>query len=143
MENSFLNPCHFLQLTDGNSPCLEKTIKNGNRRGWSKNKEEELLNVLDNIIANGARCDTSAFKAGTSTQIEKTLNSVLPNSGIKASPHIDSKIRSWKKKQYGIVFDMLNTSGFGWNDTKKCVEVDSNEVWEMYVLVSIYFIYCH
>ncbi|TXG57326.1 hypothetical protein EZV62_018639 [Acer yangbiense] len=81
----------------------------------------------------GARCDTGSFKSGTSTQIEKTLNSILPNSRIKASPHIDSKIRFWKK-QYGIVFDMLNTSGFGWNDTKKCVEVDSNEVWEMYVL---------
>ncbi|TXG61250.1 hypothetical protein EZV62_012613 [Acer yangbiense] len=74
----------------------------------------------------GARCDTGSFKSGTSTQIEKTLNSILPNSGIKASPHIDYKIRFWKK-QYGIVFDMLNTSGFGWNDTKKCVEVDSNE----------------
>ncbi|KAK0599794.1 hypothetical protein LWI29_008715 [Acer saccharum] len=112
--------------TDGNSSCLEKTIKKGNKRGWSKNEEEELLNVLDNIIAEGARCDTGSFKSGTSTQIEKTLNSILPNSGIKASPHIDSKIRFWKK-QYGIVFDMLNTSGFGWNDTKKCVEVDSNE----------------
>ncbi|TXG74136.1 hypothetical protein EZV62_002715 [Acer yangbiense] len=46
----------------------------------------------------GARCDTGSFKSGTLTQIEKILNSILPNSGIKASPHIDSKIRFWKKQ---------------------------------------------
>lgn len=28
---------------------------------------------------------------------------------------------------------MTNKSGFAWNDVKKCIEVDSNEVWEMYV----------
>ena len=66
---------------------------------------------------------------------------------LKASPHIDSKIRKWKK-QYGLMFDMLNTSGFGWNDVKKCVEVDSDEVWNSYVQVreifkSFEFIYSH
>ncbi|KAK2659213.1 hypothetical protein Ddye_005746 [Dipteronia dyeriana] len=28
---------------------------------------------------------------------------------------------------------MINTSGFGWNDVRKCVEVDSNEAWHSYV----------
>ncbi|PON36074.1 hypothetical protein TorRG33x02_350080 [Trema orientale] len=28
---------------------------------------------------------------------------------------------------------MLSKSGFGWNDVKKCVEVDSEEVWQSYV----------
>lgn len=28
---------------------------------------------------------------------------------------------------------MLNTSGFGWNNVRKCVEVDNEEVWKSYV----------
>ena len=76
----------------------KKLLKKGNRRGWSKNEEEALLNVLDNIISYRAHCDAGAFKAGTSTQIEKTLNLILSNSGIKASSHIDFKIIFWKKK---------------------------------------------
>ncbi|XP_024022203.1 uncharacterized protein LOC21386758 [Morus notabilis] len=40
------------------------------------------------------------------------------------------------KKQYRKVYDMLNRSGFGWNDIKKCVEVDSDEAWLSYVQVN-------
>ncbi|KAK3188334.1 hypothetical protein Dsin_027895 [Dipteronia sinensis] len=66
------------------------------------------------------------------TQIEKTLTTMLLDYGLRANSHIDSKMRLWEK-QYDIVYDMLNVSGFGWNDIKKCVGVDSNDVWEVYV----------
>ena len=35
---------------------------------------------------------------------------------------------------------MLNKSGFGWNDSKKCVEVDSDEAWTAYVQVQFLII---
>ncbi|WOK98264.1 hypothetical protein Cni_G06974 [Canna indica] len=41
-------------------------------------------------------------------------------------------MRKWKK-DYGIIYDMMNTSGFAWNDEKKCIEVDSDEAWETYI----------
>ncbi|PON47528.1 Myb/SANT-like domain containing protein, partial [Parasponia andersonii] len=44
-----------------------------------------------------------------------------------ANTHIDSKMKVLRK-QYNIVYDMLSKSGFGWNDMKKCVEVDSAEI---------------
>ncbi|CAB4319773.1 unnamed protein product [Prunus armeniaca] len=47
-------------------------------------------------------------------------------------PHIESKMRFWRKL-YGIIFDMINKSGFAWNDSLKCIEVDSNEAWNTYV----------
>ncbi|CAL2234801.1 unnamed protein product [Prunus armeniaca] len=47
-------------------------------------------------------------------------------------PHIESKMRFWKKL-YGIIFDMINKSGFAWNDSLKCIEVDNDEAWNTYV----------
>ena len=38
-----------------------------------------------------------------------------------------------------MIVDMINTSGFAWNDVKKCVEVDSDDVWQTYVQVHILF----
>ena len=68
--------------------------------------------------------------------MENKLEKLLQRSGFKTYPHIDSKIRIWKKS-FGVIFDMLKTSGFGWNDERKCVVVDSEEVWRSYVEVSI------
>ncbi|KAI9159834.1 hypothetical protein LWI28_002338 [Acer negundo] len=64
--------------------------------------------------------------------MESRLANILPNCGLKASPHIESKVKTWKK-YYGMVYDMINTGGFGWNNVRKCVEVDSNEAWHSYV----------
>lgn len=35
-----------------------------------------------------------------------------------------------------MLYEMLNRSGFGWNDIKKCVEVDSDEAWLTYVQIN-------
>ncbi|KAL6272612.1 hypothetical protein ACE6H2_023304 [Prunus campanulata] len=64
--------------------------------------------------------------------MEKVLNNLCPGAELKESPHIESKLKRWKK-QYSIIYDIINTSGFAWNDVKKCIEVDSNEAWETYV----------
>ncbi|XP_060674725.1 uncharacterized protein LOC107429887 isoform X3 [Ziziphus jujuba] len=102
------------------------------RRTWSRGEEEALLVLLDEAVASGQRCDTGAFKPGTLNMIERKLAEMCPNSGLRATPHIESKLKKWKK-QYGIIYDMLNKSGFGWNDTLKCVEIDSDDAWKAYV----------
>ncbi|CAB4292779.1 unnamed protein product [Prunus armeniaca] len=73
-----------------------------NRYVWQANEEEALLNILDELVASGQLCDAGTFKVGA------------------------MKLRL--KKDYSIVVDMLNQSGFAWNDEKKCVEVDSDEI---------------
>jgi hypothetical protein len=105
------------------------------RRVWTSFEEEALLTILDGIVAGGQRCDTGGFKSGTVREIENKLNLLCPNSNLKASPHIESKLKKLKK-DYSTIYDMINKSGFAWNDIKKCIEVDSNEVWEMYVQVN-------
>jgi hypothetical protein len=94
--------------------------RQGSRRVWTKREEESLLNILDDVAARGMRCDTGSFKFGTMTIIERALAEKCPNSGLKINPHIESKLKKWKK-QYEIVYDMLSKSGFGWNDEMKCV----------------------
>ena len=58
----------------------------------------------------------------------------LPETDLRGTLHIESKIKTWKK-HYNSLSDMLNTSGFGWNDTTKTIEVESDYVWEAYVKV--------
>ena len=108
--------------------------RKGMRRTWTKDEEEALLAILEDVIARGQHCNTGSFKSGIMTIIERSLSVMCPQSGLKANPHIESKLRKWKK-QYGVVYDMLNKSGFGWNDTLKCVEVDSDEAWRSYVQI--------
>ncbi|XP_030479198.1 uncharacterized protein LOC115696436 [Cannabis sativa] len=53
------------------------------------------------------------------------MNDKIPNSGIKAQPHIDSRLKILKR-QYTANSDMLgpSTSGFGWSEELKCVVAD-------------------
>nr|XP_028950035.1 uncharacterized protein LOC103425109 isoform X2 [Malus domestica] len=116
--------------TADSSQIVEKK-KKGSRRVWTKEEEEALLSILEDLVAKGHR-ENRTFKAGTLTLIEKGLCSLCPASGLKASPHVESKMKILKK-QHCIIDDMLNQNGFGWNDLKKCVEVDSEETWKAYV----------
>ncbi|KAL5785121.1 hypothetical protein ACOSQ2_007513 [Xanthoceras sorbifolium] len=106
--------------------------KSKQMRAWTIFEEESFLTVLKDFVANDKRCDTGNFKAGSLAQIEKALNQICPESNLKANPHLESKLKKWKKN-YSTIYDMMNTSGFAWNDVKKYIEVDSNEAWENYV----------
>ncbi|KAI9073805.1 hypothetical protein K1719_044252 [Acacia pycnantha] len=58
----------------------------------------------------------------------------LPRCGIKACPHITSRIKTLKKL-WQTTYDMVygtNTSGFGWDPDTKCVTANK-EVWDEYI----------
>ncbi|CAN6586394.1 unnamed protein product [Malus baccata var. baccata] len=107
----------------------------GSRRVWKQYEEDALLSILEDAVVKNLRCDNGCFKPGTMAQFETAINLKCPNANIKAVPHIESRMRRWKK-DYAIVYDMVNKTGFAWNDVRKCIEVDSNEVWQSYVKVN-------
>ncbi|KAL5550524.1 hypothetical protein UlMin_000743, partial [Ulmus minor] len=104
----------------------------GTRRVWTIDEEEALLKILEDVVTQGSLCDSGCLKPGTMTVIELALKNLCPESGLKAVPHIESKLRKWKK-HYRIISDMLTQNGFSWNDAKKCVEVDNYETWQSYL----------
>ncbi|KAA8530523.1 hypothetical protein F0562_005232 [Nyssa sinensis] len=56
----------------------------------------------------------------------------MSDCNIKSNPHIESKVKVLKKS-YNTVTGTLGKSGFEWNDHLKCVNIDSDEVWETYL----------
>ncbi|WRX26280.1 Myb/SANT-like domain - like 10 [Theobroma cacao] len=62
------------------------------------------------------------------------LPTKLPDANLKAKPHIESRIKTLKKKR-AIIYDMVqgtHTSGFGWDDQRNMVVAD-DLVWEAYI----------
>ncbi|KAK9114159.1 hypothetical protein Syun_020956 [Stephania yunnanensis] len=88
------------------------------------------------MVASGVyKCD-NGFKPGYLTKVEEALNRTCPNSGIKARPHIESRLKSLKKDWF-IVNDMIcgirhGTSGFGFDSTSNMVTAPE-DVWEDYL----------
>ncbi|KAJ7964861.1 Myb/SANT-like domain containing protein [Quillaja saponaria] len=102
------------------------------RRSWSKAEENALVGCLEEAVAKGLRCNSGTLKPGTLLQIEATLQSKFPEAGIRVRPHIESAMKRLKT-QYNLVCEMMNMSGFRWNDEKQCIEVDDDDLWDTYV----------
>ncbi|KAK3219569.1 hypothetical protein Dsin_013539 [Dipteronia sinensis] len=81
------------------------------RRNWTLEEEDVMISILEGIVADGGRCDTGSFRP---------------------AKHVQNKMKRMKDR-YSAAYDMLNTSGFGWDDTRKCVIVDSPEILEEYL----------
>lgn len=119
-----------MDTEDGGSVVEESNTKAAKgRRVWNNKEEEALIKCMRNEIEQKWRGD-NGFRAGFFTLLEKELAKVLPESNIKASPHIASKIKGWKNT-YNSIVDVIGHSGFGWDYSRHCVDVDS-EVWKTY-----------
>ncbi|XP_028102674.1 uncharacterized protein LOC114301915 [Camellia sinensis] len=104
------------------------------RRFWNHCEEVFLITTMKDVIASNPRWkfDNNQFRAGFYNECEEKILSAFPRTDLRASPHIDSKIKFWRK-QYNTLQDMLNISGFGWDDEQEMVLVDSDDVWQNYV----------
>ncbi|KAK2354224.1 hypothetical protein QL285_091770 [Trifolium repens] len=63
---------------------------------------------------------------------ETKLEEKFPTCGIKVKPHIESAMKRLRSI-YAIIYDMVNQSGFGWDEERKMIKVESDEVWRDYV----------
>ncbi|KAI9108614.1 hypothetical protein K1719_020498 [Acacia pycnantha] len=76
----------------------------------------------------------NGFKSGYANALQTMMEAKLPGCGIKASPHITSRLKTLKRlwqTAYDIIYGP-NTSGFGWDPETKLVTAD-DDVWEEYL----------
>ncbi|KAL7215875.1 hypothetical protein ACSBR1_027925 [Camellia fascicularis] len=90
------------------------------RRFWNHREELFLITTMKDVTASNPRwkLDNNQFRAGFYNECEKKILSAFPGTNLRATPHIDSKIKLWRK-QYNTLQYMLKISGFGWDDEQK------------------------
>ncbi|KAF5952622.1 hypothetical protein HYC85_010566 [Camellia sinensis] len=102
------------------------------RRVWTPKECDVLIRAMRDLFSEKWKADNGQFRAGLYSELEKLIILAFPGTDLRASPHIESKIKFWKR-QYNLITDMLRLSGFGWDDTNKMILVDSEQVWQNYV----------
>ena len=95
------------------------------KRQWSPQEDSKLVECLVELAATPWKCENGTFKPGYTKQLERMNNEKLPSCGLKASPHIESRVKVLKKHYFAIV-EMMGpaASGFGWNDKDKMIVVE-------------------
>uniref|UniRef100_A0A803L8V0 Myb/SANT-like domain-containing protein n=1 Tax=Chenopodium quinoa TaxID=63459 RepID=A0A803L8V0_CHEQI len=94
-----------------------------NKRYWTYEEDAVLIRYLHELSCDPKWKCENGFKNGYMNKLEEMINGVLPNCGLRAVPHIESRIKHWSEK-YSAFTEMLSTSGFGWDAEKKLLQVD-------------------
>ena len=97
--------------------------QDSNRRKWTHEEDVKLVQALLEHYNEGNDKQETRLQHGYLKILEWKLSKTLPNAGIKAKPHIESRLKTLKK-DFQVIHAMLcgtNTSGFGWDSLRKCV----------------------
>lgn len=92
-----------------------------------------MISSLKELIVQGWKSD-NGFRAGYTIKLEEAMKHHFPNTDLRATPHINSKLSTWKKNYYSLS-NILSRSGVGFN-VKGNHKIDcEDETWEQLVKV--------
>lgn len=114
------------------------TVERGrgkNKHFWTMDEDAALLESLHELYQSTKWRGDSGFKNGYTIQLETMMERKLPDCGLKASPHIESRIKTLKSKYFALS-EMLSHNGFGWND-KQMMLICDKHVYNEWVKVSL------
>lgn len=76
----------------------------------------------------------NGFRSGYTSLVEEAIKREFPNSDLKATPHVYSKLTQWKRNYYSLS-KMLERSGVEFNERGDYKLDISNDQWEQIVKV--------
>lgn len=108
-----------------------------NKRTWTTEEDKKLVDALMELHLTGkyAYAD-NGFKPGYFQAVQRLLDISYPNSGLKAEPHIKSRLKTLRAN-FSILHNMLagkHASGFTW-DRENCRVTANDQVWDDYIRV--------
>ncbi|KAL1533311.1 hypothetical protein AAHA92_33211 [Salvia divinorum] len=109
-------------------PMMPSHDSNKERITWTHDEEAALIAIMKKLVADGYRRE-NAFRSGYLEIIEKQMKVWFPGTDLDLT-NVSSKLTVWKR-QYYLVMNMINTSGFGWNDSSNMIAVE-DDVWKQY-----------
>ncbi|KAH9619684.1 hypothetical protein KSS87_015753 [Heliosperma pusillum] len=93
-----------------------------NKRFWTKEEDNALITALSDLNVDPHWKCEHGFRNGYMVRLEEVIGKAMPGCGLKALPHIDSRLKTLVTKFRAIV-QMLGTSGFKWDDEKHMISV--------------------
>ncbi|KVH95664.1 hypothetical protein Ccrd_002273 [Cynara cardunculus var. scolymus] len=102
---------------------------------WTRREDEALISALTELCQTGWKRDNNIFRSGYTTVLEKELKSKLPGCNLKASPHIESRLKTLKKHCDAIT-DMKDAFGIEWRGTECTLICYDDDVWDDWVKTS-------
>ena len=60
-----------------------------------------LIGIMKELVATGWKAD-NGFRSGYLQRAEEAMRREFPGTDLKANPHIQSRIHTWKKSFYAL-----------------------------------------
>ncbi|KAL8534129.1 hypothetical protein ACS0TY_010221 [Phlomoides rotata] len=108
------------------------------RNIWTTREEKVLINVLKELVNKCYKLDNS-FRTGYLIKCEEALKADFPKTDLQTSPHITSKLTSWKKS-YSSLVTAHTTTGVGFSTTTSQLELSSDDQWESIIKSYLYLL---
>ncbi|KAL8458290.1 hypothetical protein ACS0TY_035967 [Phlomoides rotata] len=128
---------HSSQQSNGFGFCsgtgvgVSKKGSGGTRRVWAQREEKVLMDALKDLVVKGQKSD-NGFRTGYLTKLEIALRKAFPGTDLQATPHITSKITTWRKHYSSIVSAKRLSTGVGFNTTTNQLEC-TDDLWDAIV----------
>ncbi|KAG6393029.1 hypothetical protein SASPL_147259 [Salvia splendens] len=84
------------------------------RRSWSDREDVARIGALKELVAQGWKSD-NGFRSGYQKKLEHWFKTDFPNTDLKVSPHITSKISAWLKTDFPNT-ELLLPASVGFNE---------------------------
>lgn len=94
-----------------------------NKRAWKDIEDDVLVQCLQELSTDPQWKGENGFRNGYFNKLEKMIEEKLPGCGLKANPHIESRVKYFKQK-YSAISEILSKTGIAWDDQKKIISCE-------------------